>query len=227
MTKSNNSKNGMDALAYLRSAHSADMAETGALLDRVATAEGNDQVALLQQAMQKLERVSTRLIDAFIQSGGKIRPVSLAQKKRVDLGMLLTMTDSEKRRALSVAEALKDGAERLPLKPGESSRFLRDVANMRDALDALEKDKGHRELPYTRLQILMAYFEAFQEAWQRNTLPTLAEVGKNCKCSTEAIRQFLNELGLPWRKERTGRRKGSKDRPDCDRQQRKKSQRKK
>jgi hypothetical protein len=187
-----------------------------------------ERYALLEQAIQKLERSGARLIDVMVQSGlWELRPVSLARKKRIALGSLLTMTDSEKRRALTVAERLKDGATNLPLKRGESAGFLRLVADMCDALDALEKGKGHSELPHTRLHIWMAYSEAFLDARRRNTLPTLADVEKHgCTCTREAIRQFLEKYRLPWRKDRTGRRRGSRDRPDCDRQQRKKSQRK-
>jgi len=88
---------------------------------------------------------------------------------------------------------------------GESGRFLRVLADMRDALDALEKGKGHPRLEHTRLNITAAYFEAFDLARQKNTFPTIAEIkqqferlfGKKKLPADDAIRHALNQRGFP------------------------------
>jgi len=180
----------------------------------------DDSEALCAQLQQQLKKIQS-FIDALIKSGKwEIRPLSVEQKKPFYLDAL--MTTDEERRALYAAQTIKENAPPYLVaewfNPGESGRFLNVVADMRDALDALEKGKGHSRLPYTRLHVIMAYFEAFGLAWQKDTLPTIVEIkqqfrrlfGTKTLPADDTIRYVLNQRRFPWRKE-GGRPKGSKD----------------
>jgi hypothetical protein len=180
----------------------------------------DDNEPLWAQLQQQLNEIQ-RFTDALIESGKwEFRPLSIEQKKQVYLDLVLT-TDEE-RRALYAAQAIKEKAPtRLVAEwfnPGESGRFFNVVADMRNALDALEKGEGHPRLQYTRLHILMAYSDAYLVARQKDTFPTIIEIkqqfeslfGREKLPVGDTIRYVLKQHGFPWRRE-GGRPKGSKD----------------
>jgi hypothetical protein len=195
-----------------------------------------DTEALLD-ACRKLERKTDALIDHLVQNGWETRPPTLHARKQA--AIVDALSTHEERRAFYAADLLKSNTEigRVYfclecLEGGVSRRFLRDVADGWDALEALENGKGHPRLPDTRLSMTIAYFDEFKLARQRGTFPTLGELQNRqrqlfgSENTIEAFRKFVSQRRLPWRKDRTGRPPGSKDSPDCDRQRRQKPQRK-